>query len=109
MSLLSTARALDDQHFAWRVRAACLLYASDNVTAGGNQGNYARAVMMDPNVVDPAMLAFVATDASVSEAVVVAPDGTVTTSTVQDVDIIAAVTAAWPKVASKYTTDPLGA
>lgn len=107
MTLLSTARALDDRNFVWRVGAACMKHAANFANMTGNDKNYAIAVLMRPQTVESSMLAFVAIDPAVSSAVVADEDGSVDTSAVSDDDISRVVSARWSLVATKYPTNPL--
>jgi copper(I)-binding protein len=110
MNLISTARALDDQHFRWRVQAAALEKAAAfaAMTTPGTQRNYAFYTLLNPQAVDPSLLALVAIDDVVAGAIEVSADGgTVDTRKVPDAEIVRAVNAAWPLVAVKYPRDPL--
>lgn len=107
MNLLSTARALDDQRFQWRVMAACVSHAAGFGTMVGATKNYAVSVMLNPQTVDPSMLALVALDGDVSDAILVQEDGAVDTGPVADTDIMRVVAARWALVANKYPLDPL--
>ena len=107
MDLLSTARAQDDQELRWRVSAACFHHATGfaSMQAGHGQ-NYAIYTLLRPQEVDASMVAFVAAWAPVAEAITVV-DSVVSTSEVQDSDILDAVAQSWDLVATKYPTNPL--
>lgn len=107
MSLLSTARALDDAELRWRVMAAQMEYAQGFGTMTGLAKNYAISVMLNPQHVDPSMFALVAIDDAISNAILVSEDNTVDTTAVKDTDITRVVASRWNLVANKYTTDPL--
>lgn len=108
MSLLSTARALDDGNFRWRVMGACLNHASNFATITEANGKfYAISTIFNPQTVDMSMVAFVAMDSVVSAAVVASEDGTVDSSAVLDADILRVVVAKWPLVGAKYKVNPL--
>lgn len=108
MSFLGTARALDDATFRWRVMGACLAKAKTLAAAPvAPDRNYGIAVLLSPQLVDPSMLALVAVDPTVADAIITGEDGAVDTTPVTDDQIAAAVTLAWPLVAVKYQADPL--
>lgn len=107
MSLLSTARAQDDQEFRWRVSAACLRFATGFAgMASGVEQNYAVHTLLNPQSVDPSMVALVATWAPVNDKITV-ENGTVNTRAVEDGDIEDAVGESWGLVSHKYPTNPL--
>lgn len=109
MNLISTARALDDQMFRWRVQAASLVKASKfaEIPAGPGQ-NYAFYTLLNPQAVDVSLVALVALDEAIASAIDVGPDGGVKTDKVLDADIVRAVDSNWDTVAVKYPTNPLG-
>jgi hypothetical protein len=109
MKLISTARALDDQHFKWRVQAACIIKAGTFATMPvGPDRNFALTILLNPQLMEMSMIAFVAMDDVVANAMVVGADNeTVETDTVLDSDITRVVNAKWSLVANKYPTDPL--
>lgn len=109
MKLISTARAMDDQHFKWRVQAACIIKAGTFATMPvGPERNFALTVLLNPQMMEMSMVAFVAMDEAVANAMVVDADNeTVETDTVLDTDIVRVVNARWTLVSNKYPTDPL--
>lgn len=107
MTLISTARALDDQNLKWRVMGASINHASGFASITEANGKfYAISTILNPQVVDMSMVALVAMDPIVSEAIVVS-DGAVDTSAVLDADIQRIVSAKWPLVGNKYKVNPL--
>lgn len=108
-TLIKTARALDDQRFLWRVRAAMLEAASYHVRAGATEdtssGMYARHILANPMAQDRRMEALVATDDKVAAAVMVDEYSTVNTEYVTDEDINTAVAANW-QIAAELTFPP---
>lgn len=109
MTFITTARALDDQDFVFRVRAACWEHAVANVSSmdtTSSQYFYALHVLMYPQHVDPSMLVFVAVNDEVSAAITVSEEGLVSTTNVTDTQIATVVASAWGKVAVKYPQDP---
>lgn len=111
-NLINTARALDDQRFLWRVRAAMLEAATYHVRAGATEdtpiGMYARHVLANPMAEDRRMEALCATDDAVAAAVTVDEWSTVNTEAVTDAQIEAAVAANW-EVAAQLTFPHVGA
>lgn len=108
MTLLSTQRALDDQYFKWRVMGASLIQASGFNSMTVAQGKYyALSTILNPQMVDMTMVAFVAMDPVVSAAIVATEEGAVDTSAVPDAEIQRVVNARWGLVGNKYKTDPL--
>ena len=108
MSLLSTQRALDDQNLKWRVMGASIIHASGFATMTAAQGkNFALTTIMNPQMVDMTMVAFVAMDPAVSAAIVASETGSVDTSPVPDAEIQRVVAAKWALVGNKYKNDPL--
>lgn len=110
-NLINTARALDDQRFIWRVRAAMLEAASYHIRAGATEdtsvGMYARHILANPMGEDRRMEALCATDDAVAAAVTVDEWSTVNTEGVTDAQIEAAVAANW-ELAAKLTFPQVG-
>ncbi|MGP7815339.1 hypothetical protein [Glutamicibacter soli] len=106
---LAAARAMDDFAIKQRIRAAVAFHAQTLLSDNGNQTNYAIAALLDPQTLDATMMALVLVDEGIAKAIQVSPDGqSVDTSSVPDDLILARVRTAWPLVASKYPTNPLG-
>lgn len=108
MSLITTARAMDDQRFIWRVMAAMLIKAREEFAkaANTNPWNFAVHVLKNPMTEERTMFALVAVDQAVSNAVVVNGDSAVNTEAVTDADIQRVVNAEWATVAKKYPNAP---
>lgn len=106
---LAAARAMDDFAIKQRIRAAVAFHAQSLISGSGNATNYAITALLNPQALDDTMMALVLVDESVASKVVVSDDGErVDTSQVPDDTILGRVQAAWPLVASKYPTNPLG-
>jgi len=108
MSLIATARALDDQRFLWRVRAAMLDVAKSVVSKTDSTPEelaFAYIVIDAPMTQFKSMEALVANNTKVSESISVDQFNTVATETVLDADIISAVRNAWPIVAARYAAN----
>jgi hypothetical protein len=102
MSLISTARALDDARFLWRVRAAMLNTAVTKYTStNANEKALAEAILDDPMMPNRSMEALVATNNSVSAAVIIDDMNTVDTEAVTDAMIMTAVSNYWTAVANR--------
>ena len=85
MSLIATARAVDDARFIWRVNAALLRAASirkDSELA--EEVMYAEYILRNPMVTVPALVSLAAVDPAVGEAVTVDAQNTVNTEGVKD-------------------------
>lgn len=107
MTLISTARALDNQDLKWRVMGASINHASGFAQISIANGQfYAISTILNPQVVDMSMVALVAMDPVVSAAIVVS-GGAVDTSAVLDEDIQRVVSAKWALVGNKYKVNPL--
>lgn len=106
MALIDTARAMDDQRFVWRVKAAMLVKAKTEYskTQTTDSWKFADTVLRSPMMDEPTVVALVATDPVVSEAVTVTGTDTVNTEAVQDADIQRVVDNTWAAVAKKYAT-----
>lgn len=103
MSLLNTARALDDARFVWRVKAATLTIAADKISSAEGAGQvFASQILSAPMADNDTMAALVAADGAVAAAVTVDEFNTVSTEAVRDEDIIAAVTGHWDIVAAQW-------
>jgi hypothetical protein len=104
MSLIATARALEDQVFLWRVRAATLSLAVakySSSTASVNEKALAMTVLDYPMQQNRTLEALVAYHAPITAAVTVDPNNTVSTEAVTDAMIIDAVAAYWPAVSTR--------
>lgn len=108
-ALLGASRAMDDATFAWRVKAAVLFHAA--TLLGGthdNAWNYAVSSLLNPQHVDPTMLALVCVDSEVAALIVTSDDGvSVDTSGVDDTLLLSTVAEKWALVSVKYPNDPL--
>lgn len=108
-NFLAAARAMDDFAIKQRIQAAVLYHAKTLLSGTGNETNYAIKAMLTPQELDPTMMALVLVDEQIAAQVVVGESGSsVDTSGVEDNLILSRVQAAWPLVASKYHTNPLG-
>lgn len=104
MSLIGTARALDDARFTWRVRAAMLSIAVIRYTSEDtDERGLAQEVLDFPMQAQRTMEALVANDAAVSAGVVIDSFNGVNTEDVSDEEILAAVAQYWPAVAHRRT------
>lgn len=105
---LAAARAMDDFAIKQRIQAAVLFQAKGLLDKTGNARNYAVHAVMNPQELDPTMMALVLVDEAIASKVVVSEGGErVDTSAVPDETILGRVQAAWDLVAFKYTRDPL--
>lgn len=103
MSLLNTARALDDARFVWRVKAAALTIAADKISSAGGAGQaFASFILAAPMAENVTMNALVAASAPVAASVTVDEFNTVSTEAVSDEDILAAVGANWDTLAAQW-------
>ena len=85
MTLLNTARALDDQRFIWRVRAALLRVATDKVTSTDElEARYAEYVLQYPMHPVPFFESLCAADPQIASHIVVDEWSTVNTEDVPD-------------------------
>lgn len=107
MDLLATARALDDPILRWRIMAAQIEHAQNFQQMSGNPRNYALTVMLNPQTVDPSMIAMVCSDDIIAGSIEVDPVGAVNTTKVTDDDILRVVIDKWGLVSHKYPNDPL--
>lgn len=102
MSLLATARALDDQRFLWRVRAATMNLAITKYgSADAKDKALAQEIMDRPMTPQPTMEALVASHNPIAAAIVTDISNTVSTEGVTDAQITAAVTLYWSAVAGR--------
>lgn len=102
MSLIGTARALDDDRFLWRVRAAMLNAAvAKYSSADANDKGFAQEILDAPMQRSATLEALVANNPAVSAAIVTDGDNTVNTEGVTDAQITNAVTQYWPAVAAR--------
>lgn len=102
MGLLATARALDDQRFLWRVRAATLnLAVTKYGSTNANDKAFAQEILDTPMQQSRTIEALVANNATVSDAVIVDTNNGVNTEGVTDAQINSAVTMYWASVASR--------
>lgn len=105
---LAAARAMDDFVIRQRIQTAVLFQAKGLLDKSGNARNYAVHAVMNPQELDPTMMALVLVDEAIASKVRVDEDGgRVDTSEVPDETILGSVQAAWDLVAFKYTRDPL--
>lgn len=105
MSLITTARALDDTRFAWRVNAAVLVTAAEKVVGADSVGKrFALYVLDTPSAKNNMMLTLAATHPNISGKVVVDQYNTVNTEGVVDEDILKVVTNNWDVVAARWET-----
>lgn len=111
--LLKISRAMQDQHFQWRVNAAMLLQAQTvytSATATNREKAFALSVLSNPEIVDASTLALVASDSAVIAKVTLSgTDNEIAkTDGVLDADIRRVVAATWSAVSTKYGTGPGG-
>lgn len=103
MSLISTARALDDQRFLWRVNAAALVTAADKVDdADGVDQWFAEYVVDHPMQDQPTIAGLVASNVAIAANVAVDAYNTVNTEAVTDSDILYVVGQVWHTAALRY-------
>lgn len=103
MSLIASARALDDPRFRWRVSAAAIYQAGVKVTDPDSvDQRYAEHVLDHPDRLDPTLIALVATRPSISDLVTVDEFNTVSTEAVTDNQILTAVGTMWARAATRY-------
>jgi len=103
MSLIATARALDDARFLWRVNAAALTTASTKVNEAEGVGQwYAEYVLDNPMAPNKTLAALVAANAAIASTVVVDSFNTVNTEDVTDSDILYVVGTVWDLVAKRW-------
>lgn len=105
--LLKASRAMQDDHFKWRVAAGIFYYAAQNISTfqvNSKEHRFATWALMNPGSADPSMIAFAATDPAILAKIVLqgpaeeVPD----TSEVEDADILRVIGARWGLVAVKY-------
>lgn len=103
MSLITTARALDDARFRWRVNAAALIAAAEKLDdADGVDQWYAEHVIDHPMEDQPTLVALVAANPAISSMVTVDSFNTVNTEAVPDTDIQYVVNTVWNQAALRY-------
>lgn len=102
MSLIATARALDDQRFLWRVRAATMnLAISKYNSADAKDKALAQEILDRPMSPQLTMEALVASHNPISAAIVTDISNTVSTEDVTDAQITTAVALYWSAVAGR--------
>lgn len=102
MSLIATARALDDQRFLWRVRAAALNLATTKYSSSDPIDKGLASDILDyPMRENKTLEALVANDSMVSSLVEIDEYSTVSTENVTDVCINEAVARYWNAVAQR--------
>lgn len=103
MSLIATARALDDKRFQWRVNAAVLQTATTKINEpDGVEQWYAEHVLDNPMADNRTMAAIVACNLAIAQAVTVDSFNTVNTEAVLDSDILYVVGESWDTVAARW-------
>jgi len=103
MSLIATARAIDDARFVWRVKAALLSTAATKVTeAEGPEQWFAEHVLDNPMAENKTAIALVAVNSAIASTVVVDAFNTVNTEGVTDADILYVVATEWTKLATRH-------
>jgi hypothetical protein len=103
MSLIATARAIDDARFVWRVNAALLSTAAAKVSEpeGASQW-FAEYVLDNPMAENKTAIALVAVNGAIASTVVVDSFNTVNTEGVSDSDILYVVATEWDKLAARH-------
>jgi hypothetical protein len=102
MSLIATARALEDQRFLWRVRAATLeLAITKYQSTTANDKALAQEILDMPMLQNRTMEALVACQDTISAAITVDANNTVNTEAVTDAMITSAVATYWTPVANR--------
>ena len=103
MSLIATARAIDDPRFRWRVNAAALVTATTKVNdPDGPEQWFAEYVLDNPMVPNATLLGLVAANQVIAATVTVDAFNTVNTEDVPDSDILYVVGEQWAKVATRH-------
>lgn len=103
MSLIATARALDDARFMWRVGAATITVAKDKLAQPEGAAKwFAEFALDNPMQRNQTMAALVATNPVIAGAVVVDSFNTVNTEDVADSDILYVVDSSWDTVAARW-------
>ena len=103
MSLITTARAVDDPRFLWRVNAAALVTAQAKASEpDGIEQWYAEYVLDHPLQGNPTLHALVAANAAIASTVTVDSYNTVNTEGVTDNDILYVVGTVWNLVAQRH-------
>lgn len=109
MSLIGTARALDDQRFKWRVRAALLKIASIKKDSQlPAEIAYAKYLLQNPMVENAQLEALCATDIGVTEKVTVDQNNTVNTEGVADDTLIYVADVNFGWMAEQYAAQQAG-
>lgn len=102
MSLIATARALDDQRFVWRVRAATLAAAVTKYTStDADERALAQYTLDYPLQANPTMEALVANHGAINSAIVVDASNAVNTEAITDAMITQAIGVYWAPVAKR--------
>ncbi|USL85072.1 hypothetical protein [Arthrobacter phage SWEP2] len=103
MSLIATARALDDPRFLWRVNAAAITVAAARVKETNSDAQvYAEYVLDNPMQQNLTLAALVACTPAVAAAIEVDAFNTVSTEAVPDTDILYVVGEVWATVAARH-------
>lgn len=103
MSLIATARALDDARFLWRVNAATLTTAATKVKdSTGRAQVFAEYVLDNPMQHNATMAALVACSPAIASVIDVDDFNTVNTEDVTDQDILYVVATSWDTVADRH-------
>lgn len=109
MTFIATGRALDDDRFLWRIRAAALTVAAGHVQAESTPARaLADRILNAPKAPNPPLEALVAATPDISDAIVVTEDSTVNTEEVKDEKILEAVTTHWITAARVQGLDGAG-
>lgn len=96
MSFITTARAIDDDRFTWRVRAAAITVAARHINGeDGTAKAFAELIFQNPMSPNRPLEALVAANPAISETVTVDDNGTVNTELVPDGDIEFVITDLW--------------
>lgn len=109
MSLIGTARALDDVRFKWRVRAALLKTASIRKDSElPDEIAFANHLLHNPMVENPQLEALCATDIGVTEKVTVDQNNTVNTEGVEDATLLYVADYNFPWMAKQFAAQGPG-
>jgi hypothetical protein len=103
VSLIATARALDDARFVWRVNAAAISVAQAKLAQPeGPVQWFAEYTLDHPMEKNATLTALVAVNPTIAAAVTVDSFNTVNTESVTDSDILYVVDALWDTVAARW-------
>lgn len=103
MSLIATARALDDERFLWRVKAAALTTAAEKVNGPDALDQwYAEFILDHPMDDNKTLAALIACNAAIAATVTVDAFNTVSTEAVTDSDILYVVGSVWSTAAARW-------